>query len=118
MDPNILGEFMKNPEMMKMVMNLAKKNPELLEKITNMQVPMKEDLSVDKDNLSVKKKDNFLDKKFKLDQEVEIMGLITDKYNGEIGLIQNYHAEKDRYEVYFKQLEKSLYLKEVHLKIT
>lgn len=107
MDPNILGEFMKNPEMMKMAMNMAKNNPELLEKFTNMQVPLKDNLS-DTNKLS--------DKIYQLDQEVEIIGLITDKYNGEIGLVKSYHTEKDRYEVYLKQLEKSLYLKEDNLK--
>lgn len=100
MDPKLIGEFMKNPEMMNMAMNMLKTNPGIIENIMKMHKP---------------KEDNLSDKKYNLNQEVEIKGLINDEYNGKIGKIEDYHLEKNRYQVFVVNLEKSLYLKEENL---
>ena len=116
MDPNIIGDFMKNPEMMNMAMNMLKNNPGMMENIMKMKMPTGSNQS-DTGTNQFDTGSNQSDTKFKPNEQVEIRELNNNEYNGQTGVIKGYHKEKKRYEVYITNMEKSIYLKEINIVI-
>ena len=86
MDPNLMsgmGDFMKNPEMMKGMMDMLQNNPGMMEQMMNM---------------GKSPSNNLEDTEYNYDDKVTITGLITkgDTYNNKSGVIRKYNTETSR----------------------
>ena len=113
MDPNMMagmGDFLKNPEMMKSAMDMLKNNPGMMEQMMNMgksfAKPPQTDNSLDNSQ------DNLAQTDYKCNDSVIIQGLKSDTYNNQPGLIKRYIAETNRYEIYLNDLDKTISIKQ------
>ena len=102
MDPNLMsgmGDFMKNPEMMKGMMDMLQNNPGMMEQMMNM---------------GKSPSNNLEDTEYNYDDKVTITGLITkgDTYNNKSGVIRKYNTETSRYDIFISELDKSISIKE------
>ena len=125
MDPNMMagmGDFLKNPEMMKSAMDMLKNNPGMMEQMMNMgksfakptQTDNSQDNSQDNspDNSQDNSQDNLAQTGYKCNDSVIIQGLKSDTYNNQPGLIKRYIAETNRYEIYLNDLDKTISIKQ------
>ena len=103
MDASKLSEMMKNPAMMKMAQEMLQKNPEMINSLLKNMAPKADDT------------DNLKDTEYSLDSKIVIKDLKTEIYNGKKGLVKDYDTERDRFQVYIAELDKSLYLKAENL---
>ena len=102
MDPNLMsgmGDFMKNPEMMKGMMDMLQNNPGMMEQMMNM---------------GKSPSNNLEDTEYNYDDKVTITGLLTkgDTYNNKSGVIRKYNMETSRYDIFISELDKSISIKE------
>ena len=102
MDPNLMsgmGDSMKNPEMMKGMMDMLQNNPGMMEQMMNM---------------GKSPSNNLEDTEYNYDDKVTITGLITkgDTYNNKSGVIRKYNTETSRYDIFISELDKSISIKE------
>ena len=106
MDPNMMagmGDFLKNPEMMKSAMDMLKNNPGMMEQMMNMGKQFSN---------SKKNPDNLEQTDYKCDDPVTIQGLKSDTYNNQHGIIKRYNPETTRYEIYLSDLDKTVSIKQ------
>ena len=106
MDPNLMSDFMKNPEMMKSAMDMLKNNPGLMEQMMGMG-----------QNDQSKSTNNLDDTEYNLDDTITINGLSNDTYNNQHGLVKDYNQDKDRYVIYIEDLDKTLSIKPTNISI-
>ena len=100
MDPNLMsgmGDFMKNPEMMKGMMDMLQNNPGMMEQMMNM---------------GKSPSNNLEDTEYNYDDKVIISGLKNDTYNNKSGVIRKYNIETSRYDIFISELDKSVSIKE------
>ena len=102
MDPNLMsgmGDFMKNPEMMKGMMDMLQNNPGMMEQMMNM---------------GKSPSNNLEDTEYNYDDKVTITGLLKkgDTYNNKSGVIRKYNMETSRYDIFISELDKSISIKE------
>jgi len=100
MDPNLMsgmGDFMKNPEMMKGMMDMLQNNPGMMDQMMNM---------------GKSPSNNLEDTEYNYDDKVTITGLTNDTYNNKSGLIRKYNMETSRYDILIGELDKSISIKE------
>ena len=143
MDPNLMQEFMKNPEMMKSAMDMLKNNPGMMKNIMKMGNPsdganpsssanpgsgvnpdmmgnimnMLNPEGNSSSDLEPSTRDNLEETDYSYDDSVFIQGLKTDTYNDKSGLVNGYNQEKSRYEIYLEELDKSISIKEENIKV-
>ena len=113
MDPNMMagmGDFLKNPEMMKSAMDMLKNNPGMMEQMMNMGKSFAKPTQTD--NSQDNSQDNLAQTDYKCNDSVIIQGLKSDTYNNQPGLIKRYIAETNRYEIYLNDLDKTISIKQ------
>ena len=109
MDPNMINQFMKNPEMMKMAMDMLQKNPGLME---NMKDMLKNKTKSPQEELVLSKEELDLEETpYELNQTVTIQNLKTEIYNQQKASIKGFCKDKNRFKVWIIDLEKFIYLK-------
>ena len=95
MDPNLMsgmGDFMKNPEMMKAAMDMLQNNPGMMEQMMNMGKPPS---------------NNLEDTEYNYNDKVTISGLLaqgSETYNNKSGVIRKYNMETSRYDIFISEL--------------
>lgn len=107
MDPNLLsglGDFMKNPEMMKQAMDMLKNNPGMMENIMNMS--------------KQPQNNNLDDTPYNLDDVVLIHSLKNEDYNNQTAHIKQYNPETLRYEIDLKDMDKTISIKADNFRLT
>ena len=113
MDPNMMagmGDFLKNPEMMKSAMDMLKNNPGMMEQMMNMGKSFAKPTQTD--NSQDNSQDNLAQTDYKCNDSVIIQGLKSDTYNNQHGLIKRYITETNRYEIYLNDLDKTISIKQ------
>jgi len=108
MDPNLISEMMKNPEMMKMAEEMLKKNP-------NMMNDLMKGMGGGESVVTQTPEQNLEGRRFEFNEEVITNGLKNESFNGQNGMIKNYNSEKDRYEIYIMDMDKSILVREENL---
>lgn len=98
-----MGEMMKNPEMMAQ-MNEMMKNPETLSNILNMGG------NLDNSNSTT----NQL---YQVDDIIKTIGLENDTYNNRVGKILSYDATSERYQIELDDMEKQISIKETNIEL-
>ena len=107
MDPNLLqgmGDFLKNPDMLKNAMDMLKNNPAMMEKMANFGKKFAQPQT------------NLEQTDFKLDTPVTIKGLKSDTYNNQEGLIKKFNPESKRFEIFLPDLDKTISIKQKNFK--
>jgi len=106
MDPNLLsglGDFMKNPEMMKQAMEMLKNNPGMMENIMNMT--------------KQPENNNLDDTDYNLDDTVIIHSLKNDTYNNQTAHIRKYNPDTLRYDVHLIDMDKTISIKQDNFRL-
>lgn len=97
-----MSEMMKNPEMMAQ-MNEMMKNPEMLSNILNMGGNI--------DNL------NSTNQLYQIDDKIKTIGLENDTYNNLVGKILSYDKTSERYQIELEDMEKHISIKEKNIEL-
>ena len=96
-----INEMLKNPEMLNKAMEMLKNDPKILETMMN---------------LNNNPTDTLKETPFNLNDEIIINNLNTIEYNGSVGIIKDYHSDKERYSIYLKDIDKTILIKESNIK--
>jgi len=106
MDPNLLsglGDFMKNPEMMKQAMEMLQNNPGMMENIMNMS--------------KQPQNNNLDDTDYNLDDTVVVHSLKNPDYNQQTAHIRKYNPDTLRYDVHLQDMDKTISIKQDNFRL-
>ena len=118
MDMNMINEMMKNPEMMSQMQEIMKnpemmsqinglmKNPDMLSNIMNNTQP-------DNSNKTIPASKPL----YNIDDKIKTTNLSNETYNNMTGTVVGYDEIKERYQIYFEDLEKDISIKEKNIEL-
>ena len=101
-----MGDFLKNPAMLKQAMDMLKNNPEMMKQMMGGM-----GASPTKSN----KDDSLKDTEYNYDDKVMTCNLNNETYNNKEGRVKSYNVEKSRFEVFIVEHDKSIFIKPENL---